>query len=119
MTARNVIVRPGHRFGWWVEGRKANGKLFMKTWCGRVKRWRARWPGGWAGKMTGRPATERPSEGWVFLGNLFRRPGRPSRCGPCSADPLARCSASSPASGSFAVGPLPRLAWTQPGAGNG
>lgn len=32
MTNRNVIVHRGHRFGWWVEGRKANGKLFMKTW---------------------------------------------------------------------------------------
>ena len=52
--------------------------------------------------MTGRPATERPSDGWVFLGDRSDAAGRPSRCGPCSADPLALCSASSPASGSLA-----------------
>ena len=32
MAGRKATVRPGRRFGWWVEGRKANGKLFMKTW---------------------------------------------------------------------------------------
>jgi hypothetical protein len=48
MTTRNVIVRRGNRFGWWVEGRKANGKLFMKTWwpSEALARTVARWVGG-------------------------------------------------------------------------
>jgi hypothetical protein len=29
---RQVVVHPGRRVGWWVEGRRANGRLFMKTW---------------------------------------------------------------------------------------
>ena len=32
MGGRQVVVHPGRRFGWWVEGRRANGHLFMKTW---------------------------------------------------------------------------------------
>ena len=32
VTTRQVTVRPGRHFGWWAEGRRANGGLFMKTW---------------------------------------------------------------------------------------
>ena len=48
MSPRNVIVRRGRRFGWWVEGRKADGKLFMKTWwpLESLARTVARWASG-------------------------------------------------------------------------
>jgi hypothetical protein len=29
---RRVIVRRGRHVGWWVEGRRSGGRLFMKTW---------------------------------------------------------------------------------------
>jgi hypothetical protein len=29
---RQVTLRRGRRFGWWVEGRSGSGRLFMKTW---------------------------------------------------------------------------------------
>jgi hypothetical protein len=29
---RQVIVRRGRHVGWWVEGRRSSGRLFMKTW---------------------------------------------------------------------------------------
>jgi hypothetical protein len=32
MNRRKVIVHRGRHLGWWVEGRWANGHLFMKTW---------------------------------------------------------------------------------------
>ena len=32
MTSRKVFIRRGRHAGWWVQGRKANGKLFMLTW---------------------------------------------------------------------------------------
>ena len=32
MNQRTVAVRPGRHHGWWVEGRRANGRLFMMTW---------------------------------------------------------------------------------------
>jgi hypothetical protein len=32
MSDRQVVVRRGRRLGWWVEGRSAGGRLFMKTW---------------------------------------------------------------------------------------
>jgi hypothetical protein len=32
MSRRQVAVHRGRHFGWWVEGRKANGRLFMMTW---------------------------------------------------------------------------------------
>ena len=32
VTERRVLVRRGRHFGWWVEGRKASGGLFIKTW---------------------------------------------------------------------------------------
>jgi hypothetical protein len=32
MSTRRVVVRRGRRLGWWAEGRRASGKLFMKTW---------------------------------------------------------------------------------------
>jgi hypothetical protein len=32
MSSRQVTLRRGQHFGWWVEGRKATGSLFMKTW---------------------------------------------------------------------------------------
>jgi hypothetical protein len=58
VTTRNVIVRRGQRFGWWVEGRKSNGKLFMKTWWPSepLARAAARW---WADRMAGRRVHER------------------------------------------------------------
>jgi len=32
MSARRVSVHRGRHLGWWVEGRWANGRLFMMTW---------------------------------------------------------------------------------------
>jgi hypothetical protein len=32
MSDRQVVLRRGRRVGWWVEGRSAAGRLFMKTW---------------------------------------------------------------------------------------
>ena len=32
MADRRVLISQGRRFGWWVEGRSAGGRLFMKTW---------------------------------------------------------------------------------------
>ncbi len=31
MADRQVVLTHG-RFGWWVEGRSAGGRLFMRTW---------------------------------------------------------------------------------------
>ena len=27
-----LVIRRGRRFGWWIEGRKSNGRLYMFTW---------------------------------------------------------------------------------------
>jgi hypothetical protein len=32
MNRRQVRVKRGRHMGWWVEGRWANGHLFMMTW---------------------------------------------------------------------------------------
>jgi hypothetical protein len=32
MSGRQVVLRRGRHVGWWVEGRAAGGRLFMKTW---------------------------------------------------------------------------------------
>jgi hypothetical protein len=32
MRGRQVVLRRGRHVGWWVEGRWASGRLFMKTW---------------------------------------------------------------------------------------
>ena len=32
MSGRKMAMHPGRHFGWWAEGRYANGHLFMKTW---------------------------------------------------------------------------------------
>jgi hypothetical protein len=32
VSDRQVVVRQGRRLGWWIEGRAAGGRLFMKTW---------------------------------------------------------------------------------------
>ena len=32
MGDRRVVLQRGRRVGWWVEGRSASGRLFMKTW---------------------------------------------------------------------------------------
>jgi hypothetical protein len=32
VSDRRVMLRRGRRVGWWVEGRSARGRLFMKTW---------------------------------------------------------------------------------------
>ncbi|MFP3713535.1 hypothetical protein [Puerhibacterium sp. TATVAM-FAB25] len=32
MSDRQVAVHLGRHVGWWVEGRSARGRLFMKTW---------------------------------------------------------------------------------------
>ena len=29
---RQVVIRRGRHFGWWVVGRSAAGRLFMMTW---------------------------------------------------------------------------------------
>jgi hypothetical protein len=31
-VSRQVTVHRGRHWGWWVEGRKKSGSLFMKTW---------------------------------------------------------------------------------------
>jgi hypothetical protein len=30
--ARSVVVKPGKHWGWWIEGRKSKGGLFMYVW---------------------------------------------------------------------------------------
>ena len=32
MSERQVKVRPGRHFGWWVDGHFASGRRFMLTW---------------------------------------------------------------------------------------
>ena len=32
MNARRTMVRRGRHYGWWAEGRRGNGRLFMMTW---------------------------------------------------------------------------------------
>jgi hypothetical protein len=32
VSDRQVVLPRGRRVGWWVEGRSAGGRLFMKTW---------------------------------------------------------------------------------------
>jgi hypothetical protein len=32
VSDRQVVIRQRRHVGWWVEGRWANGRLFMKTW---------------------------------------------------------------------------------------
>jgi hypothetical protein len=32
MAERQVEVRRGRHIGWWVDGRWASGRLFMKSW---------------------------------------------------------------------------------------
>ena len=32
MSKGRVILRRGRHTGWWVEGRRASGSLFMMTW---------------------------------------------------------------------------------------
>jgi hypothetical protein len=32
LSDRQVVLREGRHVGWWVEGRAAGGRLFMKTW---------------------------------------------------------------------------------------
>jgi hypothetical protein len=27
-----LVIHPGRRFGWWIVGRKSNGRLYMFTW---------------------------------------------------------------------------------------
>ena len=51
MTSRKVFIRRGRHAGWWVQGRKANGKLFMLTWwpTEAIARSVARWVGGRSG----------------------------------------------------------------------
>ena len=48
MSDRQVVIRRGRHFGWWVEGRSARGRLFMLTWwpTERMARAVARWVGG-------------------------------------------------------------------------
>jgi hypothetical protein len=59
MSSRRVTLRRGRHFGWWVEGRKATGGLFMKTW------WPTRGLALWVGRMVGGGAdpVERESPG--------------------------------------------------------
>jgi hypothetical protein len=32
VAERRVVLSKGRHVGWWVEGRRPNGRLFMKTW---------------------------------------------------------------------------------------
>jgi hypothetical protein len=31
-TYQPLVIYPGRRFGWWIEGRKSNGRRYMFTW---------------------------------------------------------------------------------------
>ena len=31
-TYRPLVIHRGRRFGWWIEGRKSNGRRYMFTW---------------------------------------------------------------------------------------
>ncbi len=31
-TYQPLVIRPGRHFGWWIEGRKSNGRRYMFTW---------------------------------------------------------------------------------------
>jgi hypothetical protein len=31
-TYRPLVVHPGRHVGWWIEGRKSNGRRYMWTW---------------------------------------------------------------------------------------
>jgi hypothetical protein len=48
VSDRQVVLRRGRHVGWWVEGRSASGRLFMKTWWPTqgLARTVARWVGG-------------------------------------------------------------------------
>jgi hypothetical protein len=52
MSPRDVVIRRGRHVGWWVEGRKANGRLFMLTWWPThgLAQVVARWIGGSEGR---------------------------------------------------------------------
>jgi hypothetical protein len=45
MNERQVKVRPGRHFGWWVDGHFASGRRFMLTWwpAENMARTVARW----------------------------------------------------------------------------
>lgn len=45
MSERQVKVRPGRHFGWWVDGHFASGRRFMLTWwpAENMARMVARW----------------------------------------------------------------------------
>lgn len=53
VSDRQVVLRRGRRVGWWVEGRSAGGRLFMKTWWPTqgLARTVARLVGGRAGRV--------------------------------------------------------------------
>ncbi len=31
-TYQPLVIHAGRRFGWWIEGRKSNGRRYMLTW---------------------------------------------------------------------------------------
>ena len=31
-TYQPLVIHRGRRFGWWIEGRKSNGRRYMLTW---------------------------------------------------------------------------------------
>jgi hypothetical protein len=60
---RQVVLRRGRHLGWWVEGRSAGGRLFMKTrWPTQgLARVVARWVGGRADPGGGEAVDSDPS----------------------------------------------------------
>jgi hypothetical protein len=58
-----MTLHPGRHFGWWAEGRYANGHLFMKTWWPTegLARAAARLVGGGRPVQTTRPPGNRTS----------------------------------------------------------
>jgi hypothetical protein len=58
MTGRRMIVQRGRFTGWWVEGRSASDRLFMKTWWPTqgLARMVAHWFGGPADIVVARKA---------------------------------------------------------------
>ncbi|MET0864987.1 MAG: hypothetical protein ABWZ98_11680 [Nakamurella sp.] len=48
MSKRQMVLRRGRHAGWWIEGRRAGGRLFMMTWWPTkgMASWVAHWFGG-------------------------------------------------------------------------
>jgi hypothetical protein len=43
-TKPHFTIRPGRHVGWWIDGRRANGRRFLLWWCPtrRIAEWALR-----------------------------------------------------------------------------